>query len=659
MSTQPVKILLIDDNLENLQLLASLLEIKGYTIRRTTSGRMALKYAQLQLPDLILLDINMPNMNGFEVCQQLKSLTATSEIPVVFVSAMDRTQDKVKAFEIGAADYITKPFREEEVLMRVRNQLTIQNQKRQLLQKNQDLEKEISKRQEAEAKINQLNSDLQQLVKERTESLLEALKFQENLSEAQSIAHLGNWEFDVINNKLTWSKEVFSIFGRNPILGEPEYREKLAYYHPDDSLILDKTLKNAIATGNSYILKLRLMRADSKMRYVEIRGRACLNSQGKVVSLIGTLQDISEQKQLEEALRLRLERERLFRAITGLIRASLDLNQVLTNTVVEVRRFLKADRTLIYRLCTADKKSYVMTESDAPNITALNGRMLPDNAFLLSNYHVYEQGEVSNIPDVTQQNMPPSVLASLEELSIKSKLVVPIVTNSRMEPKPKLWGLLIAQQCYQQRQWSLEEIDLLKQLTTQVAIAIQQSELYQELQKVNQSLERLATTDSLTQLNNRRSFDQSLQREWERLAQEQRNLTLVLCDIDCFKQYNDRYGHLAGDDCLVLVAGAICSQVKRYTNMIARYGGEEFAIILPHTQMLEVIRIVEAIQQELMILNIAHKDSTVVDYVTLSFGIAHLVPIKGAEPQLLIDRADQALYKAKAAGRNCYAIYDD
>jgi two-component system, cell cycle response regulator len=102
---------------------------------------------------------------------------------------------------------------------------------------------------------------------------------------------------------------------------------------------------------------------------------------------------------------------------------------------------------------------------------------------------------------------------------------------------------------------------------------------------------------------------------------------------------------------------AICSQVKRYTNLIARYGGEEFAVILPNIQLIEVIRIVEDIRQELFALNIPHENSSVAEYVTLSFGIAYVVPTNETEPQLLVDRADQALYKVKANGRNSYSIY--
>ncbi len=139
-------ILLVDDLPENLQLLSEILLQYNYIVRRVRSGRMALKTIQIKPPDLIILDIKMPEMDGYEVCQALKANPDWRDIPVIFISALDEVFDKVKAFKCGGVDYITKPFHLEEVLARVENQLTIQRQKKAL-------KDEIIKRQESEAKF--------------------------------------------------------------------------------------------------------------------------------------------------------------------------------------------------------------------------------------------------------------------------------------------------------------------------------------------------------------------------------------------------------------------------------------------------------------------------------------------------------------------------
>ncbi|UNU26923.1 GGDEF domain-containing response regulator [Microcoleus vaginatus] len=150
-------ILIVDDTPDNLRLLAKILESQGYIVRKALNGRMALQGVQRDPPSLILLDINMPEMNGYEVCQQLKALEASAQIPVIFISAIERLENKVRAFELGGVDYITKPFQEQEVLMRVKNQLLIQQQRQQLIEQNQRLEHEIQERLRAEAEVRQLS----------------------------------------------------------------------------------------------------------------------------------------------------------------------------------------------------------------------------------------------------------------------------------------------------------------------------------------------------------------------------------------------------------------------------------------------------------------------------------------------------------------------
>ncbi|MGK7877628.1 MAG: diguanylate cyclase [Xenococcaceae cyanobacterium] len=185
----------------------------------------------------------------------------------------------------------------------------------------------------------------------------------------------------------------------------------------------------------------------------------------------------------------------------------------------------------------------------------------------------------------------------------------------------------------------------------------QQISQYQQaetaLRKANQELHRLAIIDGLTQVANRRRFDEYLNQEWRRLAREQVPLSLILCDVDFFKRYNDTYGHQAGDDCLRAVAQAISRVVKRPADLVARYGGEEFAVILPNTNAEGAVKVAEMIWLEVQCLQIAHCQSDVSEYVTLSLGVSSKVPTQEVSSKVLIAAADKALYEAKEQGRDC------
>ncbi len=141
MTSHSSNILVVDDTPDNLRLLSAMLSEQGYKVRKALNGKTALNTIYQVPPDLILLDINMPSMNGYEVCQQLKEDVKTKDIPVIFISALDDVLDKVKAFDVGGVDYITKPFQAEEVMARIENQLTIQRQKKQLQQEIKEREK--------------------------------------------------------------------------------------------------------------------------------------------------------------------------------------------------------------------------------------------------------------------------------------------------------------------------------------------------------------------------------------------------------------------------------------------------------------------------------------------------------------------------------------
>lgn len=177
-------------------------------------------------------------------------------------------------------------------------------------------------------------------------------------------------------------------------------------------------------------------------------------------------------------------------------------------------------------------------------------------------------------------------------------------------------------------------------------------EAKERAEELAQALERLSSLDGLTGIANRRRFDQMLTREWKRGAREQQPLALVMCDIDYFKQYNDRYGHQAGDACLRQLAALLDTSTRRGGDLAARYGGEEFAVLLPGTELENARALAETLRDKLQQLGIPHDASDVADVLTASFGVAALLPGRDGDPAGLVRAADEALYRAKHAGRN-------
>jgi diguanylate cyclase (GGDEF)-like protein len=180
----------------------------------------------------------------------------------------------------------------------------------------------------------------------------------------------------------------------------------------------------------------------------------------------------------------------------------------------------------------------------------------------------------------------------------------------------------------------------------------------EELRQANDELERLSRQDSLTGLANRRCFDPTLREEWLRARRSGEPLTLVMCDIDFFKAYNDRYGHARGDEVLVKVARMVQSEIRRASDLAARYGGEEYALILPGTAAEDAQGLLEQVRSGLAALAIPHEASPF-GRITMSFGIAcHASGGEFGSPEELLVAADQALYRAKAAGRDCVAVHE-
>lgn len=199
-----------------------------------------------------------------------------------------------------------------------------------------------------------------------------------------------------------------------------------------------------------------------------------------------------------------------------------------------------------------------------------------------------------------------------------------------------------------------------RQLSLELKAAMEREQLLaKQLEEANEELHRLVFVDSLTQVANRRYFDRYIDREWKRQLREKAPLSLIFGDIDFFKAYNDTYGHQAGDRCLVRVAQILSKAARRPADLVARYGGEEFTLILPNTSAQGAIYVAQTILDELKAKAIPHAGSPIAGIVTISLGVATMIPNHEQSPETLIFKADEALYQAKKSGRNAAVLARD
>jgi diguanylate cyclase (GGDEF)-like protein len=471
-------ILAVDDTPANLKVLQGVLIPAGYRVTFATRGKQVLERIRDIKPDLILLDLMMPEMSGLEVCNLLKQIEGTGNIPIIFLTASQEAEHLIQAFESGAVDYITKPFKTNELLVRIRNHL----------------------------ELSQLRQQAQR--------------------------------------QAMW--------------------------------------------------------------------------------------------------------EAISRQIVQDIHASIDLQDVLNNTTRVIQQSLKADRVMIYRWCDPRGCGLlaIAGQDDATQREICQHRLgcpfLQQNPYTMS---TVEQQTISSTAKTA---------SSLLELggtdSAQQELRLPIFQNE------ELWGGLVIQT--QQTEYDLNEqtIEVLTHIVRQLEISIQHAALLQQLKEANVELEKVSNTDALTQIANRRCFDTRFAQEWQRLQREQQPLSLILCDVDHFKQFNDTYGHPRGDVCLAAIGRVLQSCLKRPADFVARYGGEEFVILLPNTPTSGAIEVVQQVQDLIATLKITHESADANQYITLSFGIYTEIPMVNSETPEALERADRALYEAKKAGRNQYAI---
>lgn len=314
-------ILIVDDVSDNLRILYEALTEQGYQVRCAKNGLMALIGVQAALPDLILLDIKMPDMNGYEVCQKLKALKQTHDIPVIFLSALDDVFDKVRAFEIGGVDYITKPFQVGEVLARVKSQLELVAAKAEIYNLNAELEQLIQQR---TAQLQATNQQLQREVAERKFAQKSLQESEERLESILNSLEDIVWSVSAQTWELLYlNPAAQKVYGRSisDFFDNPNLR--LEVVHPEDRQRVERYFQTLLEQG-SIDLEYRILRPDGEVRWLSDRSQMIYDKNGIAIRLDGIIYDITQRKQAEA----QLIHDALYDAVTGLPNRSLFMERV-------------------------------------------------------------------------------------------------------------------------------------------------------------------------------------------------------------------------------------------------------------------------------------------------------------------------------------------
>ncbi|MFA9390398.1 MAG: PAS domain S-box protein [Prolixibacteraceae bacterium] len=275
------KIFIVDDDLLSLEFLRQILENEGYTVQTEDNSIYAVEKIRIFEPDLVLLDVCMPDIDGFEVCKRLKNEENTKAIPTIFLSVASNTEEKIKGFQAGAVDYMTKPFDEQELLLRVNSQIQL-----------------FHFRKEKVRQANEMITYSQQLEQE----IAERKKIEWELKKAQEITHIGSWHLDIATNEVVWTEELYKMYGFDPKLPPPSYSEHKKLFTPESWELLSTALAETTASGTPYELELKTIKDDGSNGWMWVRGETMQDAKGKTTGLWGAAQDISKHKKNQEKL---------------------------------------------------------------------------------------------------------------------------------------------------------------------------------------------------------------------------------------------------------------------------------------------------------------------------------------------------------------------
>ncbi len=484
-------ILIVDDDSENLCILSSFLSQRGYKVQQTQDSKLALDLARSTPPDLILLDIMMPGMDGYQVCEQLKSCEKTQDIPVIFLSYLNELFDKVKVFSLRAVDYITKPLQMEEVVTRVENQLLLSRLSQQIVAQNRRLEAEIEARQQTEAQLRESQHWLSAVIKMNPNVL---------------------YVYDAIEERILYlNRELYTDLGYS--LAEIQQMPSAFLFnliHPDDLPAFSEHMSRieTAKDGAIWEVEYRIQQKNGEYRWFSTRDTVfSRTAEGKPWKILGTATEISDRKHIElefktalAALERQIKQRFLLETISLEIRYSLKQDQVFKTAAPQIGRIFNADGCFIktYKekqitstVCVA---SYIKYESRSLLSTEIPVQGNPHIQFVLS------QDKVVVYDNVFAEPILENVRDWCTQIGLKSMISV------RTSYQGKANGMICLHQYDSLRNWTEDEIRLLKAVAAQMGIAIAQANFLEQTQqqqlKLQQSEASLAAAQKIAHIGN-------------------------------------------------------------------------------------------------------------------------------------------------------------
>jgi diguanylate cyclase (GGDEF)-like protein len=621
-TTKQNNILVVDDTHENLRLLTNMLTKYGYLVRPAPDGTLALLSAQKSPPDLILLDIMMPKMSGYEVCKHLKADERTRDIPVIFLSALHDVFDKIKAFGVGGVDYITKPFQAEEIIARVKTHLDLRNMQKTLQEQNIQLQQEISERERAEEALKESMMQIEQ-VKQEWESTVDSFSYVVCLLDNQGRIIRANrtveqWNLGLITD--VKGRDMHELF-------HPDCTDPACYLKTFLPYALEEVAQGiSIGCENRDHLLQRYVSVQIRPISIQTNRKRRLS----VSFAVGLVSDITERKWAEEVLQQRNHELTLLNQMSELLQKR-HTEEETYNVVISVCQ----------QLCPSSAGYLAIVDASRTRLNKVaSWGSLPTNsqAFGVNDCWAFRHGKIH----VLEHPHTGTLCPHLETFPDNGYLCVPIKVRDEVLGVLSLYFGRQDSYTFDKRgKYALEsKWMVVSRITEHYALSLANLRL-RETMRIE------AIRDPLTDLYNRRYMEESLKREIRRAERNHTPVGIMMIDIDHFKIFNDTHGHKAGD--VVLQAlGELLRRNIRGEDIACRYGGEEFLLILPDANLGVTKARADALLSQIRKLKIPYQDA--IFQVTVSIGVSAFS--EASDIQEVINAADKALYQAKKQGRN-------
>lgn len=687
---QKADILIVDDQLLNLKALAAMLKEHDYQVRPALNGELALNAAFKSPPDLILMDIAMPGMDGYQVCQALKENEKTNSVPIIFLSASNETEDKIKAFAAGGVDYITKPFHAEEVIARVGTHLKMRYLQYELQDKNASLKQEM----EEKSKI-----------KERLEHTIE-------------ISEQGIWEHNLGYKPDFFSDYMFTMLNYEVL---PHYKAKNFFKsvaHPEDQEKLFKAYKRLFFDQNTYQEEIRLKNKQGQWRDILCKGRCLLwDEEGFPLQILSAFSDITE---IKETTHKAQQSEQMFHSIfqhapLGIALEDKGRTAILTNTALQTMLEYseqELQKTSFIHLTHPDDRDKDLSLYKKILNNEIDNYTVEKRYLTKSNKVIWGALTISAIKD--KANNPVYIIGMLEDITSKQKdqerlrqtmtvfnntiegititdkngniiAVNPAFTritgyceievlgkNPRILKSDKhdrafyqaLWQVLLENKQWRGEIWNRrKDGTIYPEWLTITMVNNEEGDIINyvgifadlsETKRFQQQLDYLTYFDPLTHLPNQRAFKirltQALQKDQEH------NIAVLCIDIDNFKDINAHFGYKAGD----ILLQQLVKRIKKLLrigmgDVLAHQSADEFLLFLdsiknPQDAGSFAQHILDNIKEIPFLAN--EKEV----YLTASIGIC-IYPSDCKEVTTLIKHANSAMHQAKMQGGNNYQYY--